>query len=240
MTKVDSHKVRVSFNHGNAMSLDLKGCGSIYIEPNKEYFFENAPMMFINYLAQLRRLGVTYKLTDNKKGCYMTIDLTGYQTNEPKTILGNLRSNLVQTNITINRPSPVKDSDNEDYKVEDLIPKGTFAEDIQEIVIPDVKESTTDISTDLKESELLTEDDLNDLPIVNDSTTEPTTPEVEETEVKEESKEEVVYLSESKLLDLNKADLLEYARSIDTPEVSDINTKKEIREAIIKHIDSLK
>ena len=61
--KEDKYSVRLFFSHGNSIVLQLKGCGSLTIKPGHDYFFENAPMKFINYLAQLRRLGVTYKIT---------------------------------------------------------------------------------------------------------------------------------------------------------------------------------
>ena len=231
--KADSHKVRVKFQHGNAMSLDLKGCGSIYIEPNKEYFFENAPMQFINYLAQLRRLGITYRLTNDKKGCYMTIDLSGYQTNEPKTILGQLRSNLVSQPPKITRHATLRDSEVDESTVEDLIPEGTFSEEIKEVTIPEaltpsVETSNTDITNQL------TKEDLED-----DSIVTPEAPVVEDDkksetpEVKEETKEPI---TEEQLEGMNKTKLIETAKSLGLDEVSEIWTKKELRSAILKKL----
>lgn len=217
MTKVDNYKVRIKFEHGNAMSLDLKGCGSIYIEPHKDYFFENAPMQFINYLAQLRRLGVTYRLTDDKKGCYMTIDLSGYQTNEPKTVLGKLRSNLVQSDTQIVRYNTVKDSDVDESTVEDLIPAGTFKNETEEIT--------------LKGIDMLSETTPEEITEVEEVTEENNEP--------EEAEPKIEILSNSKLEELNKTKLIDYAHSLGLEEVSDLMTKKEIREAIKSKIEEL-
>lgn len=216
MAKVDSHQVRVKFVHGNAISLDLRGCGSIYLEPNREYFFENAPMAFINYLTQLRRVGITYRLTNDKKGCYMTLDLTGYLTNEPKTILGQLRSNLVQQPPRIVRHKGIKDRAVDDSTVEDLIPKGTFTEEINTIEIDTssiVDESKETITEPIKE---------------NESTDIETTL---TTEGNEPKKEEIKITAEE-VDTLNKTKLIELATSLEIPNVSEIWTKKELRTAI--------
>lgn len=229
--KADSHKVRVTFQHGNAMSLDLKGCGSIYIEPYKEYFFENAPMQFINYLAQLRRLGVTYRLTNDKKGCYMTIDLTGYQTNEPKTILGQLRSNLVSQPPKITRPTPSRDVELDESTVEDLIPRNAFPEDIKEItlpenIVPPIEESSTDITNQLTEDDL---EDASDITSTQEKVEEPI--KVESTQEKVEEVSEPI--TEELLVTMNKSKLIETAKSLGLTDVSEIWTKKELRVAIL-------
>lgn len=231
--KADSYKVRVTFKHGNAMSLDLKGCGSIYIEPNKDYFFENAPMQFINYLAQLRRLGVTYRLTNDKKGCYMTIDLSGYQTNEPKTILGQLRSNLVSNPPKITRYATVKDSDVDTSTVPDLIPNGTFPEEIKEIELSDEiilneNEQVLGSSNTLS----LTPDDLDDdSTLVKDDTTKDDVT-VSSNEPVTEQKEQVVKVTDEELSAMNKTKLIELAKSLGVENASEIWTKKELRSAI--------
>lgn len=218
MTKSDSYKVRIKFNHGNAMSLDLKGCGSIYIEPNKDYFFENAPMQFINYLAQLRRLGITYRLTDDKKGCYMTIDLSGYQTNEPKTILGKLRSNLVQSDKPIIRYNSTKDSNVDESVAEDLIPAGTFKDEVEEITLKNI-----DLVPKVEE------------PVQEESKPEEVTDESEP----ESTEPQIEVLSKSQLEELNKTKLIDYAKSLGLEEVSDLMTKKDIREAIQSKLEEL-
>ena len=86
-----TYNIRISFNHGNDITLDLKGCGLLHIKPGKDYYFINAPIEFTNYLAQLRRLGITYKMTPDRKGCFQTIDLTMYNKNDAREILKNLR-----------------------------------------------------------------------------------------------------------------------------------------------------
>lgn len=216
--KADSHKVRVKFDHGNAMSLDLKGCGSIYIEPNKEYFFENAPMQFINYLAQLRRLGITYRLTNDKKGCYMTIDLTGYQTNEPKTILGNLRSNLVSNPPKITRHKPVKDDNVDASTVPDLIPQGTFKEEIKEVTLfNSITETPTTVPTE----------------VVSEETTD-TTVEVN----KEQVQEPEIKVTIEEVESMGKPKLLELAKSLGIAEVSEIWTKRELRKVITEKLSN--
>ena len=214
MAKVDSHQVRVKFVHGNAISLDLRGCGSIYLEPNREYFFENAPMAFINYLVQLRRVGITYRLTSDKKGCYMTLDLTGYLTNEPKTILGQLRSNLVQQPAKITRHTGIKDKAVDESVAEDLIPEGTFKEEINTIEI--------DTSVIKDETPVSAPVDVT----VSTNIEVPVT-----TEINEPEKEEIKITAEE-VDALNKTKLIELANSLNIPNVSEIWTKKELRTAI--------
>lgn len=213
MAKVDSHQVRVKFVHGNAISLDLRGCGSIYLEPNREYFFENAPMAFINYLAQLRRVGITYRLTNDKKGCYMTLDLTGYLTNEPKTILGQLRSNLVHQPAKITRHVGIKDRAVDESTAEDLIPEGTFKEEL----------NVTEIDTSV----------IDEIPVTPEVKPEVTT-NIETTELTEENepKKEEITITAEEVDALNKTKLIELANSLEIPNVSEIWTKKELRTAI--------
>lgn len=87
--KEDRYNVRISFNHGNSIYLECQGCGKINIIPGYDYFFQNSPIAFINYLPQLRRLGVTYKITNDKRGCYQTFDLSNYFENDPFHSLSN-------------------------------------------------------------------------------------------------------------------------------------------------------
>ena len=187
------YNVRLHFNFVNPLTLELKGCGNLYITPGKDYFFINAPMNFINYLVQLKDLGVTYELTDNKRGCYQEIDLLYYNVTDPRYIMANIRKNL---------------SSDDGITVE--------------------KEPIVDIKEPIAISE--------EPPVVEEIPTEPeTTPVVEEPNETEGSVNEespVVYTVEQ-LNKLGKPKLLEIVSDLGIEGLSDINTKKELKDAIL-------
>lgn len=202
-----TYNIRVSFKHGNAITLDLKGCGSLYIKPYKDYYFINAPINFINYLAQLKRVGIDYTLTSNKRGCYQEIDLTQYNYSDPRYILASLRKPLITEPVeTVKEERPVV------LTSDDVVVKETKIEE------PVVTEEITE-------------------PIIEETNTEETVEEVEDTndepQKTEESVVEITY-TEEELTKMSKTKLLEIASSLNLTNVSDINTKKEIREAILK------
>jgi len=212
------YNVRVSFKHGNAITLDLKGCGSLYIKPYKDYYFINCPINFINYLTQLRRMGITYVMTDNKKGCYQEIDLTHYNLTDPRFIISNLRRISTQD---IKETKPV-----EEKKVETTV---VLSSDDN---ITNVEPTVVKMAEDIKESQELINNDTDENE--NISIDEPVVDENAETEepVVEEPKEIKKY-TESQLTKMGKVQLLEIAASLGLDNMSDINTKREIREAIL-------
>lgn len=217
--KEDKHNVRVTFIHGNGINIDAKGCGQIYLVPNHDYFFENAPMQFINYLAQLKRLGITYRLTNDKRGCYQTFNLIGYYANDPFTNLNKLRTNKAASNVVVH----------------DLPEQEVFKK--EEPVIPDETPSSIlgndDSSEELKEvfSGNVESTPKDDTEQTADDSTEEVTDNTDEEITDEES------TTESEPVDierLSKPELIKYAHDLGLSSVTDYWTKKEIKEAITK------
>jgi len=227
-----TYNIRISFNHGNDITLDLKGCGLLHIKPGKDYYFTNAPIEFTNYLAQLRRVGITYKMTPDRKGCYQTVDLTAYKKNDAREILKNLRkANVINEEAYLNEETKkAKKINNHDEKKvvlssDDLIKtKEVTIEAPKEETKPEIVDNTTAQVPEIEP------------PVAPEVTAEVQIEEVtpETTEVVDEVKEEPKVYSEEELNKMSKNDLLNVARSYDIKEVSEINTKKEIREAILK------
>lgn len=216
----DRHKVRISFKHGNPISLNLKGCGNLYIQPYRDYFFENAPIQFINYLSQLRRLGVTYRLTSDKKGCFMTVDLTAYNSNDPREMLTKLRSNKIVNPPKITRPSSINyKSDVVEEKIEDehLVSQDS---DIKEITLDKVKEA---IENAQNENATINKPESESVISDEEKVTELTTDTPKEK--LEVTKEEIETMSKSNLIDL--------AKSLNIQDASELWTKKELRSAIL-------
>ena len=204
------YNVRVSFVHGNAITLDLKGCGSLYIKPYKDYFFTNCPINFINYLTQLRRMGITYTMTDNKKGCYQEIDLSHYNLTDPRYIIANLRKANIKDVEPVKVEEPKEEptivlSSDDNIEVDPVVVK--MAEDIKEAQEEIIEEPVEEIIEETEES-------------------------IEE--VESEEVEELVTYTESQLTKMGKTDLLDIAAKLGLDNISDINTKKEIREAILE------
>lgn len=220
MENVPKYNVRITFINGNGITLDCKGCGQIWLEPNHDYFFENSPIKFINYLAQLRRVGITYKITEDKRGCYQTFDLSRYESGNPRNIISKLRSsrpvsNKVKESPVVEKPTTPEITDEPPVTTE--APKGAPE-------VPEVFE-TPEVNTPDNE-ELLDDQTNNELTQEDGTTTENN--DSETTEEKPVSEEQV------DLDSLSKKDLIEYAHSLGLTEISDIYTKKEIKEAINK------
>ena len=226
-----TYGVRISFNHGNDINLDLKGCGLLNIRPGKDYYFINAPIEFTTYLAQLRRLGITYKITNDKKGCYQTIDLTAYFKNDAREILKNFRkTNIINEDNYLNEETKKakKINKHEEKKVvlssDDLIKtKEVIVEEPKELGLP---EETKNEEVNNYITQVQSGNTDNSIEVTSDVQIE----EVKEEETVEEPK---IY-SEEELNKMSKNALLEVACSYNIEEVSEINTKKEIREAILK------
>lgn len=212
--KEDKHSIRVTFDHDNGMSLDLKSCGTLYLEPHKEYFFENAPIKFIDYLTQLKRLGVTYRLTKDKKGCYRTIDLTHYLDNSIGNVMSSFRHNYQPTNevpqeIVRDIKGPITEALEAD---DELIPP---VQNVQEVTL-----NTVPVINNDSVEPLLGQLSMDDITSENDEKQEDTNSNTQKTE-------EVIDIET-----VGKPKLIEYAHSLGLTEVSDTWTKKEIREEI--------
>jgi len=212
--------VRISFDFGNPITIELKGAGRAYIIPGKDYFFENAPIEFINYLAQLKGFGVSYKITTDKKGCYNTFDLKKYNVTPRVDLLRNYRMPS-----TLEKPE-------EPEVVEPVKEVKVTQEDIVKIesvpVEPEVKDTLPVDQPENTTEEILPEP-IKEEPEVNtelptDQTGEEITQVVEEPHV----------YTEEELKSFTKSELLAIASDLNL-EVSDINTKKEIREAILNN-----
>jgi hypothetical protein len=211
--------VRVStFKIINPFTIELRGCGQLYVEPGREYYFENAPINFINYVAQLAAMNISYQITPNKKGCFYTIDLTDYFKNDPTYIMSKIRrrENPIIKEPEVKKPEPGKVVLSSD----DIAPREDKSS--EEIALDNM------IAEDLKKSQ--------EQPVItSDVVVEPiqeNTPEVvEETEESDESEPKVY--TEDQLSKFSKAMLLEISNDYGL-DCSDINTKKEIREAILK------
>ena len=208
----DKHNVRVSFIHGNAMSIDLKGCGTLRLEPNKEYFFENAPIKFIDYLAQLKRLGVTYRLTNVKKGCYRTVDLTNYLSGTPASAASKFRNMYKPSNVAPVVTEEVSDEYPDLFPDEDLI--------------------TTEGNNQEEQINTPTTDKI-DTETTDNSTPDESTQASESTKDEEPTAEEPIDINS-----LSKPKLIEYAHSLGLTQVTDVWTKKEIRMAITELQDN--
>ena len=90
----DKYNVRVHCNGVNPFDIDLRGYGSFYVKPGNDYYFTNAPMSFINYLVQLKNLGITYEITNNNKGCLYETDITLYRSADPRYVMAGLRKQI--------------------------------------------------------------------------------------------------------------------------------------------------
>lgn len=222
----DKYNVRITFKHGNAITLDCKGCGQVYLAPNHDYFFENAPMQFINYLPQLKRLGVSYRIINDKRGCYQTFNLSNYFANDPFKLMGQLRS--TRTNVA----TPIV----EEVKEEEIIEEPVIETPVtQTVEIPDVVKEPpvkTTEDTDLKEDQNegtpeTTQEDLKEdpTPVVSSEPEQVSQEDLKEDPVVETPEEiDIEHMSKPKLI--------EYAKNLGLTQVTDYWTKKEIREAI--------
>lgn len=135
--------IRFSSSLYNAWDFDLHGAGHLYVQPGKEYFLENCPRsLYERIVGLVSAMNVKYQLTDNKKGCFNTINCINYDINDPKSLLGRLRTNRV----TI-----------EESKVEakeEVIEESTEStiEEVEEVTEPEVTESeVTEESSEVEE-----------------------------------------------------------------------------------------
>lgn len=225
--KEDKHSIRITFDHDNGMSLDLKGCGTLYLEPHKDYFFEDAPIKFIDYLTQLKRLGITYRLTSNKKGCYRTVNLSHYMDNTVGNIMSSFRHNYQPTNevpeeVVRDVKGPVTQALEESS--DELI---TPVQKVDEVTLPNIP-----VSTDENTEPLPGQMSIDD--IITPEATNESTNTNEGTPI-EESKPEEVDIETA-----GKPKLIEYAHSLGLSDINELWTKKQIREAIHNKLDENK
>lgn len=236
MARDARYNVRVTFINGNSITLDCHGCGQIYIEPNHDYFFEQAPIKFINYLAQLRRVGITYKITEDKRGCYRTFNLLKYEANDVGNMISKMRANRVSAKPLVEKESISEVDEVEEIPPVEEPPKGA----------PELPSAVTNHPDD----EVPTPDDTNHNPDdesdegnkpeeptgVTEGTTEGSTEDTEskESETNEPEAESTPEITDEEIEAMNKKELIEYAHSLGLSEMSDIYTKKEIKAEIQK------
>lgn len=224
--------VRMFAGVGNAQTLDLRGAGSLYIEPNKYYYFENTPISFINRLVELKKINITYEITDNRKGCYRTIDMSKYEVRTAREVLSDIKG-LYETKA--DKKAKVEDKEVEVVETIEFVPEEPVkveTEEIENVVIPEV--------TDEGEILVNKEDILSDEEVAELSEDDVITLDGEATIVDEDEEVEDVKIeipSEAQLNKMSKQDLLDLAYGLGISEVSDINTKREIRNAILSTIE---
>ena len=218
-----TYSVRVEFHNGNPITLELKGCGNLYIIPGREYFFVNAPFNFINYLAQLKRCGISYRLTNDSNGCYLSMDLKDYNRGDPRYEMSRIRK---LNNPVIEEPKKEEPQSEKGVVLssDDIAPRDEIVESKAE------QELNQMIAEDLQASEQVPEQ-------VSIQVEEPVAEVSAETaeepaETEEENAEGPKVYTEEQLSKFSKAMLLEISADYGL-ECSDINTKKEIRDAII-------
>ena len=208
----------------NPFTIELKGCGSLQLIPGCDYYFINAPINFIDYVVQLAAMNVKYSLTENRDGCLYVIDLKDYNSHDPRLVASRYRK---INNVTGNENPVISTGDDKVVVLssDDITPREEVSSEeaeLNKMIAEDqqkVEEQTIDVvAEEIPEAENLPISDETDL-------------KEEEEKVEEESKEPKVY-SEDELSKFSKAMLLEISADYNL-ECSDINTKKEIREAII-------
>ena len=200
--------IRFSSSLYNAWDFDLHGAGHLYVQPGKEYFLENCPRsLYERVVGLVSAMNVKYQLTDNKKGCFNTINCINYDINDPKSLLGRLRTNK----ITVEEP-----------KVEETVE--------EEVVEPEVTEEVVEEATEPEVVEEVTEE-------VEETVEEVTEEEVTEPEVTEEATEDVeeveeVSISKKAVGAMSKPQLEELATSLGIDSVQ-TKTKKILKSEII-------
>ena len=200
--------IRFSSSLYNAWDFDLHGAGHLYVQPGKEYFLENCPRsLYERVVGLVSAMNVKYQLTDNKKGCFNTINCINYDINDPKSLLGRLRTNK----ITVEEP-----------KVEETVE--------EEVVEPEVTEEVVEEATEPEVVEEVTEE-------VEETVEEVTEEEVTEPEVTEEATEDVeeveeVSISKKEVGAMSKPQLEELATSLGIDSVQ-TKTKKILKSEII-------
>ena len=200
----------------NPFTIELKGCGSLQLIPGCDYYFTNAPINFIDYVVQLAPMNVKYSLTEKRDGCLYVIDLRDYNAHEPRYVVSRYRK---LTNITGNE-NPVISTGDEKVVVlssDDITPREEVSSEEAELNKMIAEDQKADAVT-----EVIQEPEVQEKTIV-----EPVSEEVAE----EKPTEPKVY-SEDELSKFSKAMLLEISADYNL-DCSDINTKKEIRDAII-------
>ena len=206
--------VRIHVGTGNAFTLDLRGAGSVYLEPGREYYFENTPINFINRLVELKKIGITYKIDSNRKGCYKTINMINYDVVAARSLLSKIKGLY---DVEPKKEEPVVEEVVEEVPV------------VEPEVVEEVIEATPEVVEEVAEEVI----DETSEEVVEDEVVEE---EVVEAEPEVAESEEIEVPSVKEIEGMSKPKLLELAASLGIDSVSEINTKKEIKNAILENI----
>lgn len=209
--------VRVYVGTGNALTLDLRGAGSVYLEPKKFYYFENTPINFINRLVELGKIGITYQISKDRKGCFKTINMINYDVVAARSLLSKIKG-LYETKEEVKdlEPEAIEEAEIQEPETIEETPIEEVAEEVEEETVEDIVEEAVEEAVEETVDEVVDE--------------------VVDEEV-EEATEEVAIPSIKEINDMSKPKLLELAVSLGIDSVSEINTKKEIRSAILEKIN---
>lgn len=247
MARDARYNVRVTFINGNSITLDCRGCGQIYIEPNHDYFFEQAPIKFINYLAQLRRVGITYKITEDKRGCYRTFNLLKYEANDVGNMISKMRANRTSAKPIVEEKVVTPEEEIEEVPPVEEPPKGapelpTEITNLDTVTTPS-NDDESDIPEASKSDDPIAVTEGEDIQDETDGVTTEVEPEEDKSSTDDASKateegepitEGTSKATEEELEAMNKKELIDYAHSLGLVEITDAYTKKEIRTEIQK------
>ena len=182
----EDRKFNIRFSSGltNPWDFDLRGAGHLYVQPGKEYFLENCPKSLLDVvISYVGAMNVTYQLTDNKKGCFQTINCINYDINDPRSLLGRLRTNRIEESEpeVVTEPEVVEEVTEPEVTEESVVEEVTEPEVVEEATEPEVvEEATEEVVEEVPED------------IVEDAT-----PEVSKEEIEGMSKPQLEELAES-------------------------------------------
>lgn len=215
-----TYNIRFSCGLLNAWDFDLRGAGHLYVQPGKDYFLENCPKSLLDRVVGLvSAMNVTYKLTDNKKGCFETVNCINYSINDPKSLLGRLRTNKV----AIEEPTEPEVVE-EVVEPEAIDSDGNTAEDFTgESVTPEVIEESVESEAEALTEEPATEVVEEDAEVVEEISSDDS---VESDEAVE------VTVTKKELESMSKPKLEEIATSLGIESVQ-TKTKKILKSEII-------
>ena len=214
------YDIRFSSGLSNPWDFDLRGAGHLYVLPGKEYFLEKCPKSLLDVvISYVSAMNVSYRLTKDKKGCFQTVNCINYDINDPRSLLGKLRTNKIEEVKETEDVSEVEEP--EVVEVEeptDEVDEVTETDDVKAVEEPEVEESTDEVEEPTDEVEEPTKE-------VEESTDEVES--VEEDSTPEVTLEEVEGMSKPKLEEL--------ATSLGIESVQ-TKTKKKLKSEIINKL----
>lgn len=214
------YDIRFSSGLSNPWDFDLRGAGHLYVLPGKEYFLEKCPKSLLDVvISYVSAMNVSYRLTKDKKGCFQTVNCINYDINDPRSLLGKLRTNKIEEVKETEDVSEVEEP--EVVEVEE--PTDEVDEVTETDEVKAVEESTDDVEEPTKEVEESTDE-------IEESEVEEPTKEVES--VEEDSTPEVTL---EEVEGMSKPKLEELATSLGIESVQ-TKTKKKLKSEIINKL----